>query len=97
MNQSELLIGLATIPTNDRLETLNAGGGCVVNVDGQCIAGGKLIAGRSGYDVASMGPPGATCAAFPLFCSISVPYTASQPGYQCSTNANSLNTEIHRW
>jgi len=97
MNQTENVIGLSTIPQNDRVATLNASGTCIVNVDGQCIAGGKLIAGRSGYDVASMAPPGASCAAFPLFCSIKVPYTASEPGYQCSTNANSLNAEIHRW
>lgn len=97
MNQTESFIGLSTIPGNERIATQNAGGSCIVNVDGQCIAGGKLIAGRSGYDVASMGPPGATCAAFPLFCSVSIPYTASQPGYQCATNANQLNAEIHRW
>ena len=97
MNQSNNFIGLATIPMIDSIASQNASGGCIVNVDGQCISGGKLIGGKSGYDMASMGPPGATCSAFPLFCSTKLPYTASQPGYQCSTNANQLNTEIGLW
>jgi hypothetical protein len=97
MNQSESIIGLATIPMPERSAALNSQGTCIVNVDGNCVAGGVLIAGRSGYDVASMAPPGATCAAFPLFCSVKLPYTASQPGYQCATNANQLNKEIHLW
>lgn len=97
MNQTESLIGLATIPLPEKEDMQNAAGTCRVNVDGECIAGGKLIAGKSGYDVASMGPPGSSCAAFPLFCSVALPYTSTQQGYQCSTNYNQLDKQIQMW
>jgi hypothetical protein len=98
MNQTGNLIGLAAIPRVERIARQNAAGTCITNIDGDCISGGMLIAGTSGYDVASMQPPGvAKCAAFPLFCAVQLPYTSTQPGYQCATNAIRLNSEIHQW
>lgn len=73
----------------------NTTGKCITNIDGSCIAGGRLVAGTSGYTISGLGNPQSTCAAFPLFASINVPYTSSSQGYQVATNANELNALIH--
>ena len=98
MNNINNLIGLATIPTQESQDNMNASGSRIMNVDGDGIAGGRLIAGYSGYDLAGLQPPGvAKCAAFPLFCMQSLPYTGTSVGYQCSVNAVKLNNERNQW
>ena len=98
MNQTSNIIGLATIPKLDYIIEKNTPGKCIVNPDGGCIAGGKMISGTSGYDLQDFQASGTgKCSAFPLFCTVSMPYTATSQGYQCSTNAVQLAEEIHRW
>jgi hypothetical protein len=65
-----------------------AAGQCMTNVDGVCIRGGTKVAGTSGYELASMGYPQATCAAAGLFVANNQRYTVS--GWGVSTNANTL-------
>lgn len=71
-----------------------ANGLAMHNVDGRIIKGGRLCgggagAGSAGYQLASMGYPGAQCAAFPLFAAVSnVPYELY--GTKLVTNANGL-------
>lgn len=61
------------------------------NIDGELRKGGMLCSGggSGGYQLASMGFPGATCVAFPLFAAIgNVPYELY--GTKIVTNANGL-------
>jgi hypothetical protein len=98
MNQTNNLIGLATIPSPELIQKQNAAGNCITGTDGICIHGGIKVAGESGYDLAQFQPPGvAKCAAFPLFCSTRLPYTSTSQGYQCSTNALQLQSQIHEF
>jgi hypothetical protein len=98
MNQVGNNIGQASIPTQSSIDQVNADGNRIMNVDGEGVAGGRLIAGLSGYDLGGLQPPGvAKCAAFPLFCMQSLPYTSTSVGWQCSVNAVNLNNERHKW
>lgn len=63
-----------------------ATGQCLTNVDGRCIAGGTLVAGSSGYELASMGFPTNVCAAAGLFAAGNQKYTVN--GWAVGTNAN---------
>jgi hypothetical protein len=75
-----------------------AAGMCGHNIDGRCIMGGRVSAGNSGYQLASMGFPGggagggqhSVCQAFPLFLSFNRPYELY--GIQLATNRNPLLT-----
>lgn len=75
-----------------------AAGVCGHNIDGRCIMGGQVQAGVAGYQLASMGYPGAgagagqraVCAAFPLWTSFNKPYELY--GIGISTNRNPLLT-----
>ena len=83
------------IPPPMLTATQNTSGKCITNIDGSCIAGGRLVGGASGFTLPGMGNPHTTCSAFPLFASVDVPYTSSSQGYQVATNANELNALIH--
>jgi hypothetical protein len=65
-----------------------AEGRCSTNVDGVCIYGGSKVAGSSGYELASMGYPNATCASAGLFAASQQPYTVN--GWSVTRNANAL-------
>lgn len=98
MNQTNNLIGLATIPSLELIQKQNASGSCITGTDGICIHGGTTVAGSSGYDLAQFQPPGVSkCAAFPLFCSTRMPYSSTSQGYQCSTNAIQLQSQIREF
>lgn len=66
-------------------------GTCALNIDGECISGGRLITGTSGYQLASMGYKDAgqkTCAKFPLFYATNVDYMPN--GMTVSNNLRPL-------
>jgi len=95
-NQAYTTQYLADIPSEALIQSQNASGTCITNVDGKCISGGRRIAGSSGYDMAGLEGK-ETCSAFPLFCTTGIPYTTSNRGYLCSVNANSLKDEVAKW
>jgi len=98
MNQADSNISQAAVPTQAATDLINADGKRIMNIDGEGIAGGRWVAGLSGYDLAGSQAAGVSkCAAFPLFCMQSLPYTATSIGWQCSTNAVNLNNERHKW
>lgn len=82
----------AAVPNQIKVEQMESTGSCIVNVDGQCMAGGELQAGDRGYTLASLGYPATKCAAFGLFCAGNQPY-ASASGWSCSTNFKALSTK----
>eukprot|EP00696_Hemimastix_kukwesjijk_P005154 gnl/Hemi2/16550_TR5541_c0_g1_i1.p1 gnl/Hemi2/16550_TR5541_c0_g1~~gnl/Hemi2/16550_TR5541_c0_g1_i1.p1 ORF type:complete len:117 (+),score=44.22 gnl/Hemi2/16550_TR5541_c0_g1_i1:42-353(+) len=87
----------AAIPSPTRVSAANAPGSCQLNVDNQCISGGTLSGGASGYNIPSLGAPGATCSAVPIFCTTQTPYTNSSQGYQCAASANTVRALNYAW
>jgi len=82
----------ASIPPMQDMHSY-ANGGIMHNIDGRAIKGGILTGGgaggSAGYQLASMGYPGAQCSAFPLFAAVgNVPYELY--GTKLVTNANGL-------
>lgn len=77
----------ASIPCQGNLDAASSGQ-CLPNIDGVCIYGGTKVAGTSGYELASMGFPTATCATAGLFAAGNQRYAVN--GWTVSTNANQL-------
>jgi len=75
---------MSSVPCSSGL-AMAGSGQCTVNVDGVCIKGGNLTGGSTGYQLASMGYPGATCSAAGLFAAGNQKYSVN--GYAVSTNA----------
>ncbi len=93
MNRFQETVGLATIPNELYITTKNSSGKCIVNVNGSCITGGSI----SNADPLSGTSGSCSTTTTPLFCSVALPYTTISRGYQCSTNANLLKSEINDW
>ena len=70
-------------PAQDHSQAMT--GKCLTNINGDCIKGGTLIGGGSGYQLASLGFPSTVCASAGLFARGNMKYT--QMGWDVANNA----------
>lgn len=89
LDSSASFYSMAHIPCTNAPQE-QAVGKCVTNVDGQCLSGGTLQGGASGYSLVALGGAPTSCASARIFAAQNGRYTANTAGWVTSTNANVL-------